>query len=47
MAHLEKSHRVSQTESISVRAIALSLSPLPLKTLWKLQRPWITEVPNT
>jgi hypothetical protein len=47
VAHLEKSHRVSQTESISVRAVALSLSPPPLKTLPKLQRPWITEVPKT
>jgi hypothetical protein len=39
VVHLEKFHRVSQTESILVRAIVLSLSPPPLKTLSNLQRP--------
>jgi hypothetical protein len=47
MAHLEKSHRVSQTESKSVRAVALSLSPPPLKTISKLKHPWIKLVRNT
>jgi hypothetical protein len=47
VVHLEKSHRVNQTESISVQVVVLSLSPPPLKTLPTLQRPWITEVPKT
>jgi hypothetical protein len=47
MEHLEKSHRVIQTESILVQVVALSVSPPPLKTLSKLQHPWITEVPKT
>jgi hypothetical protein len=46
MVHLAKSHRVNQSESISVQDIVLSLSP-PLKTLPTLQRPWITKVPKT
>jgi hypothetical protein len=47
MGHLEKSHRVSHTESKSVQVVALSLSPPPLKTLPKLQHPWIKLVPKT
>jgi hypothetical protein len=47
MVHLVKSHRVNQTESISVRAIILAFLPPHLKTLLTLQRPWITEVPKT
>jgi hypothetical protein len=47
MAHLKKYHIVIQTKSISVQAIVLSLSPPPLKTLLKLQCPWITEVTKT
>jgi hypothetical protein len=33
LAHLEKSHRACQTESKSIQAVALSLSPPPLKKL--------------
>jgi hypothetical protein len=47
MARLVKSHRVNQTESISIRAIVLAFSPPHMKTLLTLQRPWITEVPKT
>jgi hypothetical protein len=47
VVHLEKFHRVNYTESILVRAIVLSLSPPPMKTLPTLQCPWITEVPKT
>ena len=47
MAHLEKYHRVRQTKSILVQAVALSLSPPPLKTLLKLQHPWIKLLPKT
>jgi hypothetical protein len=41
MVHLEKSHRVSQTESITVQVVDLSLFPSPLKILLTLLCPWI------
>jgi hypothetical protein len=47
VGHLEKSHRVSQTESISIQVVFLSVSIPPLKTILTLQGPWITEVPKT